>query len=495
VLVDFILKEQSLSEKFFDLDAEISTLSAVMNYGLTAYLDVSDLLTAETFVDDYNQAIWSCLKYIFRDNQEKEIDIPTMMGAIKALGLSGILDNPAGRDHLRKVKSFPVARDTISEEAATVLKLSVIAKMDVTAAGVRKNLVKLTGRESLDHIINSFEIPFVNLVTEINGGNNNGTVRMGDGISDWMENIKSNPFKSPAIPTPHPILNSQLGGGWRRGACHVTGARPGNGKTSEVCTEGLWCSSNLGIPCCIIDTEMCQSDLQTKMIAQLSGLPVTEIETGSFVGNKIKEKKVDDAVKHLESIPLHYIRVGDNFEQTLSTIRRWVNINVPLDEDGVRPSCVVILDYLQSNDVSQYSKNVQEQQILGSMMLKLIDLASKLDITVSAFVQLNRTGITKDDTSVIANSDRIVQKAASIALLKKKSKEEIDELGGSGGNAKITVVKSRFGPGTDDMDHICLNFNFLTSKITEVGTYFDIMKNRGVTSNKGFAVEDSEEVF
>ena len=48
-----------------DVGAERAVLSGICQYGLDAYIDVSDIITANTFTQQYNQTLYRCLASFF----------------------------------------------------------------------------------------------------------------------------------------------------------------------------------------------------------------------------------------------------------------------------------------------------------------------------------------------------------------------------------------------------------------------------------------------
>jgi hypothetical protein len=88
-------------------------------------------------------------------------------------------------------------------------------------------------------------------------------------------------------------------------------------------------------------------------------------------------------------------------------------------------------------------------------------------VPILAFVQTNRDGISREDASVIAQSDRIAWFCSSLAIFKEKTQEEMALDGPENGNRKLIVTDARFGPGLTDGDYINCQFNKYISKIVE----------------------------
>ena len=124
----------------------------------------------------------------------------------------------------------------------------------------------------------------------------------------------------------------------------------------------------------------------------------------------------------------------------------------------------------------EHAKNFQEYQLLGFMITEFVNLAQKYKIPIFCLIQSNRSGIDKIDTSILAGGDRIGWMASSLSDFKIKTPEELELDGAELGNRKLSVLKSRFGPGLLPGDYINFIFNGAISKITESKTHFEVRR-------------------
>jgi hypothetical protein len=122
-------------------------------------------------------------------------------------------------------------------------------------------------------------------------------------------------------------------------------------------------------------------------------------------------------------------------------------------------------------------KNIQEYQALGFQITSLHNLSVKLDFACLSFIQLNRDGITKEDTSVASGSDRLIWLCTSFSIFKEKSAEELAEDGPHGGNRKLVTLKARHGPGLLDGNYINQRMDGAFSRLTELRSRDDMRRS------------------
>ena len=256
--------------------------------------------------------------------------------------------------------------------------------------------------------------------------------------------------------------------------------------------------SKMNVPVLYLDSEMDKEDAWHRTVACLSQINSREIETGKFANFKNNEIKADDAITIIEKLPFYYTQIaGQPLETQISTIKRWLITDVKLKKNGKANQCVLVYDYLKIMNETEM-KGQQEYQAIGFLINSLINFSKKYHFPILTFVQTNRDGINKDDSSVVAQSDRILWMCSSMALLKVKTPEEMHLDGYENGNRKLIVNEARFGPGLSDGNYINLNFNKSISKIVEGKTSFEIKneqktKNQQIEINKENSNESTDE--
>jgi replicative DNA helicase len=475
---------------FDDPAAETAVLAGVARYGRDAFVDCEGIVEPSIFTDEVNQCVWACLEDFHGKGEERPIDYPSLISTAKKLGYGEMFGTSDIKRHIRTLFNYPIDLETVSQEAAKLYRLSITKELDARLAEIRKDLKNVTGDEKLDEITNRVESPILEYIQGIGSGQG-GTHQIAQGIDEWLNDVLDNPRENIGIPTPFPIFNTQLGGGLRRKVNSVLGGRMKQGKTVFMDNCGLHIAGVLNIPVLNVDTEMSAEDHWARILGHLSGIPYSRIERGALT--TYEKVQIREHAEWLKNIPYYYRSVIDeSFEEQIATMRRWV-IKTVGQTDGVTNPALIMYDYIQEGDASEYKGNFKEHQVLGFCMLGLGRLIKRHDVAMLSGVQLNRDGLSREDMGVIAGSDRIGRKAGSVSMIKKKSPDDIARDGPENGNLKLKVLVARHGPGCEENDHINLKFEGANAKLTEIGTHLELQKNRKPSNERSFASEDEDE--
>lgn len=477
-----------LRDQLSDPAAERGILAGIVAYGKDAFVDVEDIIDESTFTIDSNQLIFKCLKEIFRGDHTASVDLAMIYGAASDLKITHILEQKEERAHLRAIQNLQVNLDNVRKFAQKIKKLEIARTYYDAHHSAAKSISQLTGTETIDHIIAASEAPIYDVTSRLSD-TSKAVVSMGDDLDAYLDHIESNPCETVGISTGYKIFDIAIGGGLRRKTINVIGARPKTGKTQLADNIGFFIASKLNIPVLNLDTEMSKTDHWNRILANLSGVEVDDIETGRYGKIPNKKMKVRAAAEKMKSSPYDYACIaGKPFEETISLVRRWVLKKVGKDEYGNTKDCVIVLDYLKMMDISDL-KSLQEYQILGFQMTALHNLCVQLDIPCLLFIQLNRDGITKESTDAASGSDRIIWLCSNFSIYKIKSDEEIQEDGLEEGNRKLVTLALRHGAGLQDGDWINMKFQGKYGRIVEGRTHLDIIHNK---NKKEFEVTDDD---
>jgi hypothetical protein len=109
---------------------------------------------------------------------------------------------------------------------------------------------------------------------------------------------------------------------------------------------------------------------------------------------------------------------------------------------------------------------------------------------VLSFIQLNRDGIDRESTDVIAGSDRVLWLVTNFTVYKIKSPEEIADIGPEHGNRKLVPISARHGEGIDPGDYINIHFQGKFGRIREGETKLGLKAKNHANE----PVQDSENV-
>ena len=114
-------------------------------------------------------------------------------------------------------------------------------------------------------------------------------------------------------------------------------------------------------------------------------------------------------------------------------------------------------------------------------MNKKPDYLVKYDVPCLSFVQLNRE-------NEVAQSDRLLWLATTVAKFEPKSDEELADDGEMNGNRKLVLVKTRHGSGLEHGDYINLRMNGKLARLKELHTRNELKS--GVAN-----VENEDSIF
>jgi len=439
--------------KLTDVGAERAVLASIFTYGLEAYVEVCDIIQYNTFGHQNNQLIYKCIQKVMEGGLN--LDLPSFLSAAQQLHLSDVINTEQELEYVKSLMSFPVDKGNITHFAVQVKKFEYARQMHKMTLAINREIEGIDGDESIDDIVGILENPVMEFLREDATGNN--PEQLGEGIDEYIEYLLENQCDQIGIDTGFSEFDTAIGGGARRKCVDLVSARPKVGKSVFGDNVAIHVSGS-GIPTLMLDTEMSKEDHLNRIISNLSGVPIKEIETGSFVEDEIKYKSVLEAAKKIKEMPYTYACVsGVPFENIVNTIKRWVMSEVGVDENGRTNDCVVIYDYLKLMSSGSITNNIQEYQALGFQITALHNLAVKYDFPCIAFVQLNRDGITKESTDAVSGSDRLIWLCTSFSIFKEKSIEEIAEDGKEAGNRKLVPIVCRHGPGMEDGNYINMN--------------------------------------
>lgn len=471
-----------MNQPLVDYAAERAVLSGIYQYGENSYDDVSDIIqNSNTFFDETNQALYKCFEYLITKRELKTLDQSSVMAAAHELGLGFIFDRPDELAHVKSVMNSQIKPENVRMWAAQIRKLQISRLLKLQLSSAIFDIEKITGNESIDSIVGIAENCVFDFSQLINQDTESNPTLLGDGIAAYYRHLALNPVEQVGISTGFKYYDAYIGGGFRRKTVSLLGARTGVGKSLISDNIALHVSTELDIPVLYLDTEMSKEDHWHRVGANISDVTINRLETGKFGADKKEMQGVAKAVKTLQSAKFWYQNIsGKPVEETISLMRRWLKQRVGRDENGKMNDCLIIYDYIKMMSAEGITAALQEYQTLGFMMTGLHNFAVKYDIPIFALTQLNKDGIDKETTGVVAGSDRITWLATNLAVYKPKSDEEIAADGGlKYGTHKLVVIKSRHGGGTPGGDWLNMIMTGDRARIEEGETHINLKRKQG----------------
>lgn len=442
-----------------NLAVERAVLAGICQYGDEVYLELKDIVSTDTFSHELNQVIFSCIEDIF--NKDKSVEYITILESAHNLGVYELISKETEMKFIRSLFNFPLAKDNILKFVAKLAKLKLARDIKKTLSSCDVQIGKVTGDEDVSDIIGIVENPVMELTTQAYKEHANNTVMVGDKIDDYISYLENNQTDYLGIPTGMSRFDEAVGGGLRRKSITLIAARTGVGKSVIATNVAIHVAMAYNIPVLYLDTEMDLSDQRNRMLANLSGVEINQIAKGKFARSLMEKSKVYEGAKLLRNIPYHYISIaGQPFDNILNIAKRWIHQHVGVDENGKTKDCLIIYDYFKLMSSAGLSAAMQEYQALGFQITKMHDFCVKYDIPCLSFVQLNRE-------NEVAQSDRLLWLATTVAKFEPKSDEEIADDGEANGNRKLVLIKARHGTGLEHGDYINLVMNGKFARLKE----------------------------
>lgn len=456
-----------------DTAAERALLASYMQHGKDVYYNTIDVVDINCFTEVNSQLLFKCLSSIVE--QDKTVDIPTILSVANDLGISDHISSQI--NDIKYLISLPVQKENSRKHATKIKKLQIVRMAQEKHKEAYNKLSDIEGTESIDQILSLSEKPLLELTFSLNSHQQDRPIQIAEDGKAFLDRLCENPVDNIGIPTPFPRYNSVIGGGLRRGGVNLIAARPKQGKTTFGKEVALHVSGKLKIPVLFLDSEMTKEDQFIRSVSSISKVPINRLETGKFGQNISEKKRVYDALRFMESFYYkHQTIAGKPFDEIIAIIRRWILQDVGYAADGSINPCLVIYDYFKMMN-QESLQGMEEYQALGFQISKLSDFCKLYQFPVLAFVQINRDGITKETSDIVSGSDRLLWLCHSLAIWKRKTKEEA-EADIKSGNMKLIPLEARFGKSMDEGDYIHFMMDGDTSTLKEGKTFKETQREK-----------------
>tara|TARA_Y100001938_G_C8072062_1_gene423730 strand:- start:47 stop:1546 length:1500 start_codon:yes stop_codon:yes gene_type:complete len=479
-----------------DVAAERAVLAGIYLYGQDAFLDVAPMISPASFTDRSNQAIYKCFSYLFEEKEVNKLDESLIFSAAKKLGYDWLVEKKEELSHLNSIFNTHILLENVRSFSAKISKLEISRMLisQISEAGV--SLSEVTGDETVEHILGIAEKCIFDFTTKLSGASGTEPKKLHDGMREHIMDRLDNPNETVGLPTPWPTYNEAIGGGCRRKAVSMIGARSGVGKSmlSDNISKHL---AEMNVPVLYLDTEMSDEDHWYRIGANYADVTINDLESGRCGSNHTERQRVVEALDKIEKLPIDYINIsGVPFEETLAIIRRWIHKTVGFEDDGRTKDCMIIYDYVKLMNGEDLRMGVQEYQVLGFMMTSLHNLAVRNDVPVFTMIQLNRDGIDKESADVVAGSDRVMWLTTNFAIYKPKSDEELQMSDKDDGTHKLVIIKHRHGPGMTRGDYINMKMDGSKARIEEGKTKLKLKREKeaGINPQPDNVLDDVDDI-
>jgi replicative DNA helicase len=466
--------------------------------GRDHYLDVCDVLRADSFTDPANAALWQCVASVYEDEKPPErVDVATLMSVANAKGFSFLFEKKGEAEHVRRVLDMDLDELSVRKMAAKVRKLHIARQAAERVRGVERSLQGLTGNESMDAILACLEGPILDFSGSIQG--EDGDIkRLGERAEEYVEYKLANPVERLGVPTGFPLYDDFIGGGIRPNSVNVIAARLKVGKSFMSVNVGVNVAYR-GVPVLLLDTEMSEEEQLDRVLARIAEIPTRLIEKGVPNHTADQRRKLLEAARRLKDMPIDYKVIrGMEFEEVLALARRWIFKKVGFLPDGKAKPCVVVYDYLKLMDDKPISRHQAEYQALGFMTTALKNFVGRYHVGSLVGAQTNREGIDGVGSGVVAGSDRIGWFCTSLAQYVWKTPEEQAELAhvkAQHYTHKLIPSETRWGEKYDSGDYINVHAEYKYGRMREGPRAFELSQRllKGDDeAGKGFTPQPGE---
>ena len=433
----------------YSLQVERHVLSGLLKHQ-DLFADIDVFLTENDFYNDVHCTIYSIFKNI--KHKGENVDKVLLAEKIKNLGIS-FKDEINIFDYIDNLSFSQITQEATMEACKELIKLRVRREISSTADKLKEYVTK-NSDESLDSIITKIDQIYNKKISSYS--ENDMPINIFEGVEDLIEEIGNSPKEDTGLITPYSEFN-RMYGGLKNGNIYAIASRPGQGKSTwlnDICFKTAINPKNK-TKTLILDTEMQTVDIQLRMVASLSGVPVWYLETGNWRKNEEMTKKVREAWDKVKKYEYFHYHVGNkNIDQVCSIIRRWY-----LSKVGRGNQAMIAYDYIKLTG-EKVGQNWAEHQAIGDKIDKLKRISEEIHCPIITAMQLNRTGESfnrkgsevVDDSSVISLSDRLQWFASFVAIFRRKTLDEITLDGQAFGTHKLIPTKTRF-QGKDAAGH------------------------------------------
>ena len=312
-----------------------------------------------------------------------------------------------------------------------------------------------------------------------------------DSLEYEIEERGNNPREDTGLTTPYKEFN-RLYGGLRNGNIYAIVSRPAQGKTTFINDLCLGTAVANDVPVLVLDTEMTTTEIQFRMAAANTGVPLWYLETGKWRNDKDMESKVRNYFSNLKKHKyFHYHVRNKTIDEVCALIRRWHMKYVGRGND-----CVIAYDYVKLTG-EKVDKNWAEHQAIGEKIDKLKRVAEEINAPLVTAMQMNRQGESfnrnssslVDDSSAISLSDRLQWFASFVAIFRRKTADEIAMDGEHFGTHKLLPIKTRY-QGRDAAGHQDLIRRPIIEENNQIEIHREEWSNNYLNFNvENFAIE------
>lgn len=483
-------KQTAVNPNLFDPVAERLVITSILEHGVEVFHDINSLIKDRDFYFPENKLLYSALDQLIVNDGISKPTIASIIAKLNTLDKESI-NKYEMSDYLSALTVGTVSKDEFKPSVERMARFSLCRGLIDRLEKAVQSVKETDGKESILQIINKAEKPISDFTESLVVADE--PIDLSNSLESFIEFLAIEKPEFRGIPTGFPKYDKALGGGLRFPGVHLLGARVKVGKSFIGLNIANYVSK-LGIPVLYLDTELTRDIMMARWAALISGVPIDQIESGSFANNMQAAEHVAKIVKATAGKqPFTYFNIsGRNHEEWISIMRRWVMRKVGFNADGTTKPCLIVLDYLKLMSLD-HTGDFAEWQWLGQVISDLHNFGVKYNLPIWSPVQLNREGIGNDHQGIISGSDRLAALCSSFTVLRNKTSEDYAADPETNGNKKLVVMFTRFGPGTPDGEYINIKADLSRSLMVEGPTNIEVRTRRpDLVATQGGRIQDQE---
>lgn len=330
--------------------------------------------------------------------------------------------------YINEIKKYSVAREILKQSKN--LEKKILNKVDVL---------------TLDEVVNEPQKLFVDITTY----NEENGIHMGEGLDLYVNTSKENIGVYPGFPSRWESITKTILS-HQKGVLEVYFAPAYEGKSLFLLNEGDYLGNELLIPTLYIDTEMTQSQQQSRLLSIRTGIPYDDIKLKTALTDHYGKSKIEEQVNKIKNGKLYWVGLDYFDKETIERVVRYYIV-----KHGIE---VLIFDYIKLPEVKS---GLNETQQLGNLCIFLKNsIARKMNLNVISSAQADER-----ERDRVADSQRIKRFVDILACWGKKLSEEMKAENYKNGRYALEFMKNR---ESFKLPRLNFDFNGDSSEIIEM---------------------------
>lgn len=407
-----------------DLEAEKSVLGAILLHN-DAYETVAGILMRADFYRDAHQRIFASFDRLLELKGGKADYITLRDDLIRR----GELDEVGGPAYITGLTDG-VGRSANVAHYARIVKEKAQLRGAIRAMnGVISKAYE--AEESAAEILAAADKALVELQSNGGAGRMLSLESTNRALMESLEWRHAHKGELTGVETGFESIN-EITLGWQSGDLIVLGARPSIGKTAFTMNSAT-AGARAGRKVAMFSLEMRRQQLEFRMLADLSGIPLSRCLSGQYMA--ADWEPLSQAVSQIRDLPIH---INDATGMSVWDIRS--DCRRLKAEEGLD---LVIIDYVQLVAGSLDRRGASRNEEITDISRRLKTLADELAVPIILLSQLSRAGDKRNDPkpklSDLRESGALEQDADIVAFLHRRNHRE-------GGLTYFLLEKQRNGP-------------------------------------------------